>query len=176
MINIRIICIGRLKENYWREAVEEYEKRLAPYCRLEIVELKEARLPANASPADEEGVRESEGKALLAEVAAGAGVGKGSAPDRAGGPADYVFAMDPRGRQYSSPEFARHLGALAASGKSRISFLIGGSLGLSEAVRSGASELMSFSKLTFPHQMFRPVLLEQIYRAFKINAGEKYHK
>lgn len=172
MINIRIICIGKLKESYWREAVAEYEKRLAPYCKLEIIELKEARLPANASPADEEGVRESEGKALLAEVAGAAG-GAAHCP---GGFADYVFAMDPRGKQYSSPEFAHHLDALAASGKSRISFLIGGSLGLSEAVRSSASELMSFSKLTFPHQMFRPVLLEQIYRAFKINANEKYHK
>lgn len=164
MLNIRIICIGKLKESYWREAVGEYEKRLSSYCKLEIAELREARLPANASPADEEIVREAEEAALLQEAR----------PVDSG--RDYIIALDPSGKKYSSPGFAEHLGRLALDGRSRITFLIGGSLGFSDSVRRETDELMSFSDLTFTHQMMRPILLEQIYRAFKINNNEKYHK
>ncbi len=159
-MNISIICIGKLKEKYWRDASDEYEKRLARYCRLDVRELKEASLPAKASAADEEKVREKEGKAVLAAI------GEGS----------YVITLEIDGQALSSEEFAVHIDKLGVRGKSSIVFVIGGSLGLSEDVSRRADMKLSFSKMTFTHQMMRPVLLEQIYRGFKISSSETYHK
>lgn len=159
-MNISIICIGKLKEKYWRDASDEYEKRLARYCRLDVRELKTASLPAKASAADEEKVREKEGKAVLAAI------GEGS----------YVITLEIDGQALSSEEFAVHIDKLGVRGKSSIVFVIGGSLGLSEDVSRRADMKLSFSKMTFTHQMMRPVLLEQIYRGFKISSSETYHK
>ncbi len=159
-MNISIICIVKLKEKYWRDASDEYEKRLARYCRLDVRELKAASLPAKASAADEEKVREKEGKAVLAAI------GEGS----------YVITLEIDGQALSSEEFAVHIDKLGVRGKSSIVFVIGGSLGLSEDVSRRADMKLSFSKMTFTHQMMRPVLLEQIYRGFKISSSETYHK
>ena len=163
-MNIDVICIGKLKEKYWTEAAAEYAKRLGRFCKLNVWELPESRLADNASPAQEEAVKEAEGKAILAKMEA---LGRQQA---------YVFALDPRGKELRSEDFADKLAQIALNGKSRAVFVIGGSLGLSDEVRRAADSLLSFSAMTFPHQLFRVMLLEQIYRACKINAGEKYHK
>jgi len=163
-MNIDVICIGKLKEKYWTEAVKEYEKRLSRFGKVNIWELPESRLADNASPAQEEAVKEAEGKSILAKIE---GLGRQQT---------YVFALDPRGKTLSSEGFAEKLAWIGLNGKSRVAFIIGGSLGLSDEVRKSADDLLSFSSMTFPHQLFRVMLLEQVYRAFKINAGEKYHK
>ena len=163
-MNIDVICIGKLKESYWTGAAAEYAKRLGRFCKLNVWELPESRLADNASPAQEEAVKEAEGKAILAKIE---GLGRQQA---------YVFALDPRGKQISSEDLADRLSQIVLNGKSRVAFVIGGSLGLSDDVRKSADCLLSFSAMTFPHQLFRVMLLEQIYRACKINAGEKYHK
>jgi len=162
-MNIEIICIGSLKETYLREAESEYIKRLTPYCKVSITELREARLPRDAGEAEEENVRSKEGESLLA------------AAEKQGNAA-YVFALDSRGKQRSSEKFAETTQKLALEGKSTLVFLIGGSLGLPEAVREKANTVISFSEMTFPHQLMRIILLEQIYRAQKILRGEPYHK
>lgn len=159
-MNISIVCIGKLKERYWREAQAEYAKRLGKYCRLHIVELKEERLPDNASPAAEAAVIEAEGRAIL----------------RACRPESFRIALDIRGQSLSSEQLAKRLDGLALAGRSDISFLIGGSLGLSAEALHAADLRLSFSAMTFPHQLMRVILLEQIYRAFKINRHETYHK
>lgn len=159
-MNIKIICVGKLKEAYWRDAAAEYSKRLSRYCALQIDELKEERLPDNASPAQEEKVKEAEGSAILRHIKAGT----------------YVIALDVKGRPMSSEQLAQKLGELPDQGKSDIAFLIGGSLGLSAEVLQRADLRLSFSAMTFPHQMMRVILLEQIYRGFKINKNETYHK
>ena len=140
-MNIQIICIGKLKEKYWTEAVAEYMKRLSGYASVKIVELKEARLPDKAGSAEEEKVKLEEGREILKAIRYGT----------------YVVTLE-------------------IEGKSDVAFVIGGSLGLSQEVSRRADFKLSFSKMTFPHQMMRVVLLEQIYRSFKIIRHEAYHK
>ena len=159
-MNIQIICIGKLKEKYWSEAVSEYTKRLSRYCSIEITELKEARLPANASAADEENVKIEEGRSIL----------------RAIRDDTFVITLEILGKQLSSTELADKIEELSLGGKSNLAFVIGGSLGLSQEVSRRSNFKLSFSKMTFPHQMMRVVLLEQIYRSFKIIKHETYHK
>ncbi len=159
-MNITVICIGRLKERYWREAVGEYSKRLGSYCSLRIQELKEARLPAGAGPAEEEAVKIAEGEEILSRVNKDM----------------FVVSLEIRGKRMSSETLAEKLRNLALEGRSEIAFVIGGSLGLSEAVSRRADLKLSFSDMTFPHQMMRVILLEQIYRSFRIIRGEPYHK
>lgn len=159
MLSIRIICIGKLKEKYWEAASAEYIKRLGAYCSLSVVELKEEKLPSHASRADEENVISKEGKSILGKINAG----------------DYVVALDIAGRELSSEALASKIQS-AAFTSPVIDFVIGGSLGLSAEVKARADLRMSFGPITLPHQLARIVLLEQIYRAFKINAGETYHK
>lgn len=159
-MNIRIIAVGKLKEKYWRDAVAEYSKRLGAYCSLEIIELKESPLRANPSPADEEAVKKAEGEEILRHL------GKG----------DYVMTLEIKGKSLSSEQLAAKVADLALEGKSSIAFVIGGSLGLSPDVSRRADFKLSFSAMTFPHQMMRVILLEQIYRSFKINRNETYHK
>lgn len=159
-MNITLLTVGKLKERYWREAVSEYAKRLGKYCRLQIIELKEIALKASASPADEEIAKAAEGGDILGKIK----------------PADYVITLEIKGKPLSSTEMAEHIGNLALSGKSNIVFVIGGSLGLSPEVSKRADLKLSFSKMTFPHQMMRVILLEQIYRSFKILKNETYHK
>ena len=148
-MNINIICIGKLKEKYWTAAVEEYSKRLGSYCSLKIVELKESKLPKNASEADELNVINKEGEEILAKI----------------GDGDYVVALEVEGKLLSSTELAREAEA-AAMQHSTIDFVIGGSLGLSTAVKRRANLGWSMGRITLPHQLARVVLLEQIYRAF----------
>lgn len=159
-MNIQIICIGKLKEKYWSEAIAEYSKRLSRFCSLEIIELKEARLPDKASHAEEEAVKMEEGRSILKAIKEGT----------------YVITLEILGKQLTSPELASKIENLSLEGKSNIAFVIGGSLGLSEEVSKRANFKLSFSKMTFPHQMMRVILLEQIYRSFKINRNETYHK
>ena len=159
MLNIRIICVGKFKEKYWEAASAEYMKRLGAYCNVSVTEVKEEKLPAHASRADEEKVIEKEGRAILEKTGAG----------------DYVIALDIGGRELSSEQLASKMAEISFT-SSTINFVIGGSLGLSAEVKSRAALRLSFGKITLPHQLARIVLLEQVYRAFKINAGETYHK
>ena len=159
MIRTDIICVGKLKEKYWEDAVGEYSKRLKAYCRLNIIELKDEKTPEGASPAVEEEILNTE-----------AGRIKQYLNDKA---LRLVLAVE--GRQYSSEEFASLLERKMNEGISDIQFIIGGSLGLHESIKKG-SELLSFSKMTLPHQLMRVVLLEQYYRAHKIMRHEPYHK
>ena len=159
-MNIQIICVGKLKEKYWQDACAEYMKRLGRYCNIEIVELKESRLPENASPADEENVKKEEGASILKAIKDGT----------------YVITLEILGKMLDSPQLAEKVDELALDGKSNIAFVIGGSLGLSAEVSKRSDYKLSFSKMTFPHQMMRVILLEQIYRSFKINRHETYHK
>lgn len=159
-MNITIVAIGKLKEKYWRDAVAEYSKRLGAYCGLKIVELKESPLPAKASAADEEAVKLAEGREILGTIKKN----------------DYVISLEIKGRELSSEALAGKIEKLAVDGRSDIVFIIGGSLGLSAEVSRRADMKLSFSPMTFPHQMMRVILLEQIYRSFKIIRHETYHK
>lgn len=159
-MNIQIICIGKLKEKYWTDAITEYSKRLSRYCTLEIIELKESRLPDKASAADEENVKLEEGRTILKAIKDGT----------------YVITLEILGKQLTSPELAEKIQTLSIEGKSNVAFIIGGSLGLSAEVSKRADYKLSFSKMTFPHQMMRVILLEQVYRGFKIIKNEAYHK
>lgn len=159
-MNVTIVCIGKLKEKYWRDAVAEYSKRLGSYCSLSVCELKESRLAANPSPADEEAVKEAEGEAILSHLQKG----------------EYVITLEVKGRRMTSEALAEKIGGLGMEGRSDVAFVIGGSLGLSSAVSRRADLKLSFSDMTFPHQMMRVILLEQIYRSFKILRHEPYHK
>ena len=159
-MNITVLAVGKLKEKYWCDAVAEYSKRLGRFCRLTVIEIKESRLPSNPSPADEDAVKAAEGRDILERIR----------------PSDYVITLEISGRSFSSEELARHMEKLSVSGKSSVIFVIGGSLGLSGEVSSRADLKLSFSAMTFPHQMMRVILLEQIYRSFKIINNEAYHK
>lgn len=149
-MNISIICIGKLKENYWKDACQEYIKRLGRFGKLDIVELSESKTDS----VDEESA------AILAHLPKGA----------------YIIALDVKGHRLSSEALAEKMSELSVSGVSHLAFVIGGSNGYNDDVRGAADFRLSFSEFTFPHQLMRVILLEQIYRACKINAGEKYHK
>lgn len=159
-MNITVVCIGKLKEKYWVGAIEEYRKRLSKYCTFSIDELKEERLSDNPSKAEEESVKSLEGKSILKRIKKNA----------------YVITLEIKGNQLSSEALADKVNKLGIEGRSDITFVIGGSLGLSHEVGQRADYTLSFSAMTFPHQMMRVILLEQIYRAFKINKNEQYHK
>lgn len=159
-MNITILAVGKLKERYWQDAIKEYSKRLGKYCRMQITEIKESLLRANPSAADEEAVKTAEGHDILSKIK----------------PTDYVITLEIGGKALSSTELADHIEKLGISGKSNIVFVIGGSLGLSGEVSRRADFRLSFSAMTFPHQMMRVILLEQIYRSFKIIKNEAYHK
>ena len=160
-MNIEIICVGKLKEKYWQDAADEYLKRLGRFAKITVTELAEERL-RGSSPADEAAVMKAEGEAILGKLQPG--------------PQSYVIALAVGGKRMSSEGLADKIAELGLEGKSRIAFVIGGSLGLSREVLDAADFKLSFSDFTFPHQLMRVILLEQVYRAFKINAGETYHK
>ncbi len=155
-----ILCLGKLREKHWRQAADEYMKRLSRYGRVEEIELADEPEPAEENEALCRQVMDKEAARLLGRLK----------------PGDYVIALCLGGKQWDSVDFAKHLSGLPQKGYQRIVFIIGGSLGLGEAAVSRADEKMSLSKMTFPHQLARVLLLEQIYRAVKINAGERYHK
>lgn len=153
-MNINIVCIGKIKEDFYRSAVVEYAKRLSRFCKFNIIELPEYRLKGN----DINKVKINEGKSLLSKV-------KG-----------YVIILDLAGEMLSSPQLAQKIDTLQNNGISEISFVIGGSYGLSEQVKESADYSLCFGKMTYPHQLMRVILSEQIYRAFMINSNSEYHK
>jgi len=159
-MKITLICVGKLKEKYLIQGVEEYAKRLGRYCSLEIIELADEKTPDNAPEAISAGIKKKEGDRILKAIKDDS----------------YCIALAIDGSMLSSEELAGKLDKLAVSGVSHISFIIGGSLGLSDDVLKRADYKLSFSKMTFPHQLMRLIFLEQIYRAFRINNNEPYHK
>ncbi|MFX3623284.1 MAG: 23S rRNA (pseudouridine(1915)-N(3))-methyltransferase RlmH [Ectobacillus sp.] len=159
-MNISIVTIGKLKEKYLKQGIDEYLKRLSTYAKVEIIELPDEKAPENLSEAEMEMVKEKEGIRILEKVSDDT----------------HVIALAIEGKMKSSEELAKDLDRLATYGKSKIAFIIGGSLGLSSQVMKRANDMLSFSKMTFPHQLMRLILLEQVYRAFRINRGEPYHK
>lgn len=158
-MKIRILAVGKLKEKYLLQGVAEYEKRLSPFASVELIETREERMPESPSEAEKEDALKKEGANLLRLV-----------PEKS-----FLIALDVRGELLSSEALAEKIAALALQGKSDLTFLIGGAFGISAAVRKRADLRLSFSPMTFTHQMVRLLLYEQIYRAFKINRGEKYH-
>ena len=159
-MKITLIAVGKIKERYFVDAIREYSKRLSRYCRLEIIQVADEKTPDGASEALEEQIKEKEGRRILDQIREGA----------------YVIALAVEGKQLDSLELAARMERLAVEGKSQLVFLIGGSLGLSKEVMRRADFALSFSAMTFPHQLMRVILLEQIYRSFRIRAGEPYHK
>lgn len=159
MLNVKIIAVGSLKEEYLREAVAEYTKRLSSYCTLSIVELKEAKLPDNPSPAQVSAALEDEAKRILAAI-----------PPRAA-----AVALAVEGKQLSSEELAEYIEGVSGQFGS-LCLIIGSANGLADSVKSACALKLSFSKLTFPHQLVRVMLLEALYRSFNIIKGTKYHK
>ena len=159
-MNINIICVGKIKESFYREAIDEYSKRLNNYCSLSIIELKDEKIPNNPSEKDNQIIKEKEGNNILSHIKKDT----------------YLICLDLKGKQYTSEEFSQKINNINSNISSSITFVIGGSLGISQNVLKKANESISFSKMTFPHQLFRVILLEQIYRAFKIMNNETYHK
>lgn len=158
-MKITIVAAGKIKEKYLSEGIAEFMKRLRPYAQVQIVEIGEEKMKENPSEAEKEKTLTKEGERLLRQVPEGS----------------HLIVLDVYGKNMSSEELAADIDKLGLEGKSNITFLIGGAFGLSKEVRKAADELLSFSKMTFTHQMVRLLLVEQIYRAFKINRGEKYH-
>ena len=159
-MKIELICVGKLKEKYLVQAIDEYSKRISRYCKLNVIELADEKTPDNASEKEELMIKDKEGEKILSKISDSA----------------YVVALDLQGKMLSSEELANFMADCGVRGNSHIVFVIGGSLGLSEAVRSRANYKLCFSKMTFPHQLFRVMLLEQVYRGFRINNNEPYHK
>ncbi len=159
-MNIRILCVGKLKDKFYIEAAAEYSKRLGRYCQIEICEAPDEKTPDSYSDAEARQAMDKEGERLLARIR----------------PGEHVIALCIDGKRMDSVKFSERLTALFDDGRQTVDFVIGGSLGLSQAVLARADERMSMSDMTFPHRLARVMLLEQIYRAFKIRAGETYHK
>ena len=159
-VNISIICVGKLKEKYLKMGIAEFQKRLGAYAKVEIIELADEKTPDNTSEAEDLIIKQKEGKRILDKISEGT----------------YVVALAIDGKMKSSEELADSMDKLATYGNSKVAFVIGGSLGLSDEVLKRSNEKLSFSKMTFPHQMMRLILVEQLYRAFRINRGEPYHK
>lgn len=159
-MNINIICVGRLKEKYWTDAVAEYSKRLQRYVNLKTIELADEKAPENLSESQKEQVMNKEGVRILKSIPEGS----------------FIITLEIEGKQLSSEELAGFISDKMTNGISSISFVIGGSLGLGKEVLKRSNFHLSFSKMTFPHQLMRVILLEQIYRAEKINSNEPYHK
>ena len=159
-MNIKIIAVGKLKEKYLKQGIAEYAKRLGKFCKFEVVEVADEKAPEKLSEAQMQAVKQKEGERILAKI-----------KDK-----EYVYALAIEGKQRSSEEFVRELNQLATYGKSDLTFVIGGSLGLSMEVMNRSDAQISFGKLTLPHQLMRLVLSEQIYRCYMINNNTPYHK
>lgn len=159
-MNIKLLCVGKIKEKFYRDAIAEYEKRLSRYGRLSIIEVADEKTPDHSSEAEELQIKEKEAARLLSHIRDN----------------DYVIALAIDGQAWDSVSFAMHMERLAVSGRSSIVFVIGGSLGLHNSVLCRSNERLSFSAMTFPHQLMRVILLEQIYRSFRIRNHEPYHK
>ncbi|MFR5634135.1 MAG: 23S rRNA (pseudouridine(1915)-N(3))-methyltransferase RlmH [Monoglobales bacterium] len=159
-MKITVIAVGKIKEKFYTDAIAEYSKRLSRYCRLEIIQVADEKTSDGASEAQERQIKEKEGSRILAQIKDGA----------------YVIALAVQGTMLSSEQLAGKLNRLGVDGQSQIVLIIGGSLGLSDEVLKRADYHLSFSPMTFPHQLMRVILLEQIYRSYRIISGEPYHK
>ncbi|MDQ1000046.1 23S rRNA (pseudouridine1915-N3)-methyltransferase [Neobacillus niacini] len=159
-MNISIVTVGKLKEKYLKMGIDEYLKRLNAYAKVEVIEVADEKAPEELSESEMVQVKQKEGERILAKISQDT----------------YVIALAINGKMQSSEELAHILDKLATYGKSKIAFIIGGSLGLSDEVLKRSNEQLSFSKMTFPHQLMKLILVEQIYRAYRINRGEPYHK
>ena len=160
MTHIKLVCVGRIKEKFMKDGIDEYLKRLGRYAKVEIIEVTDEKTTDGATEAENAVVKEKEGERILSHIK----------------DTDHVCALAIDGKMYDSEGLADHLDKLYVSGISDIAFVIGGSLGLSDAVMKRADEKLSFSKMTFPHQLMRMIFLEQLYRTFKIQRKEPYHK
>lgn len=159
-MNITILCVGQIKEKYFRDAIAEYQKRLSRYCKLQMIEVADEKTKENASEAENDLIRKKEGERLLKHI-------KDS---------DYCITLEIDGKMLTSEGFSKEIDRLGLAGKSSLVFVIGGSIGLDTAVLKRSDYALSFSKMTFPHQLMRVILLEQIYRSYRIMRGEPYHK
>lgn len=159
MLSINIICIGKIKESFFKDAINEYSKRLSIYCNLNIIELSDEKLPSKLNDKIIDNIKNIEGKKILSHLK------KDS----------YKICLDLHGKQFSSEEFSSKIDSISLNYNSSITFIIGGTLGISSEVLNCADEKICFSKMTFPHQLIRVFLLEQLFRAFKISNNETYH-
>ncbi|AVR00933.1 23S rRNA (pseudouridine(1915)-N(3))-methyltransferase RlmH [Oceanobacillus iheyensis] len=159
-MKITLVSVGKLKEKYLKQGIQEYMKRLSAYAKVDIVEVADEKAPENMSDAEMLEVKRKEGERILSHITQDT----------------YVITLEINGKMLSSEQLAAKMDELATYGKSKIAFVIGGSLGMSEDVQKRSDLALSFSKMTFPHQVMRLILLEQVYRAFRINRGEPYHK
>lgn len=160
MLHINILCIGKVKETFFRDAINEYSKRLSKYCVLKIQELPDEKVPLKLNNKISYSIKDKESKAIIFSI-----------------PKDsYIICLDLNGKQYSSEDFANHLNNISLNIKSNITFIIGGTLGISQNLLNICNEKICFSKMTFPHQLIRVFLLEQLFRSFKILNGETYHR
>ncbi len=159
-MKIKIIAVGKLKEKYLKQGIAEYEKRLGKYCKFEIMEVPDEKAPENLSDAEMLQVKEKEGQKILSKIS----------------DSDYVFALAIQGKEITSEGFAEQIDSLSTRGTSSFSFVIGGSLGLSDEVMKRSDAHISFGRLTYPHQLMRLILTEQVYRCFRIIHGHAYHK
>ena len=160
MLHIDIICVGKIKEQYLKDAISEYLKRLSKYCLLKIIELPDEQVPNNLNNSIAQNIKQIESNNILSHIK------KDS----------YVICLDLKGKQYTSEEFSKKLENISLNMNSHITFIIGGTLGMTDDLLHQANELICFSKMTFPHQLIRIFLLEQIFRAFKISRRETYHR
>lgn len=160
MLNVTILAVGKIKEKFLSDAIDEYSKRLGRYCRLEIIRVKDDPTPDNPTDKERDIVLKREGERLIEKIPKGA----------------YIIPLCIEGKQKSSEEFAKIMSDIPSGGKSEVVFIIGGSMGLWDRIKDIADIKLSFSKMTFPHQLMCVILLEQLYRAFNISGGGKYHK
>ena len=160
MLSINIICVGKLKEQYLKDAVSEYSKRLSKYCKLNFIELSDEKIPDKINDSIAQDIKNKEANKIINSIK------KDS----------FVFTLDLKGKQHTSEDFSKKIEDITVRGFSSITFIIGGTLGLTDDVLQKSNELICFSKMTFPHQLIRIFLLEQIYRAFRISNNEPYHK
>jgi len=159
-VKITILCVGKIKEKFYRDAIAEYEKRLSRYCKLEIIEVADEKTPDNASELVERQIKDKEAERMEKHIKEGA----------------FICALAIDGKQLDSVELSEKIESLGTGGISHIIFMIGGSLGMADALLKRADMKLSFSKMTFPHQLMRVILLEQVYRAYRIMNHEPYHK
>ncbi|PAE27145.1 23S rRNA (pseudouridine(1915)-N(3))-methyltransferase RlmH [Paenibacillus sp. 7884-2] len=159
-MKISIVSVGKLKEKYLKQGIQEYLKRLGAYAKVDVIEVADEKAPESMSEAEMLEVKRKEGERILSQIA----------------PDTYVITLEINGKMLSSEQLAAKMDELATYGKSKIVFVIGGSLGISDDVQKRSDLALSFSKMTFPHQLMRLILLEQVYRGFRINRGEPYHK
>lgn len=159
-MHIKIITVGKLKEKWQKAAIAEYTKRLRTYAKVTVVEVVDEKVPETLSDKQKEAVKQKEAERILTHLQK----------------ETYLITLEIDGKQFSSEDLAKKIESLSTYGKSNITFIIGGSLGLSSSITKKSNLALSFSKMTFPHQLMRMILLEQIYRAFRINRGEPYHK